>query len=182
MKTTMDTIELTSIMEALCKKTLFLGVLASDQLPKNLCYGLPACVIINTHDSTQPGEHWLAAYINDSDHVCFFDSFGHSPDSLLFPPTIYAFLKKAGTRVLFSNMQVQDYTSITCGEHCVFFLYHMLRGLNFEDTMLKYSDCLIKNDHMVSLFVKKLQRRKHSCNELTCIQHAQPLTRYLYKC
>ena len=169
-------------MEKISRKAIFLGVLACDQLPETLVQNdLPAVAIINTHNSRQPGEHWVATYIAACGTVCFFDSFGNNPDSDIFPSTIYTFLKNSGSPVLFSKIQVQDFLSVTCGEHCVFFLYHMLKGLSYDDVMLKYSENLIKNNNMVSLFVKKLRPHSCMCNVFTCVQHAQT-NNCLHKC
>ncbi len=41
------------------------------------------------------------------------------------------------------------FTSDTCGQHCVFFLYHMSKGHVYDDIVKKYYDDLIKNDAMV---------------------------------
>ncbi len=57
----------------------------------------------------------------------------------------------------YSNKQVQDFTSDTCGQHCVFFLYHMSKGYTYENIVKRYYDDLIKNDAMVVRFVKRLK-------------------------
>ena len=169
----MNTLQLSAIMAKFSKNSHFLGVLACDQLPRNPLQRLPVSVIINTHTSDLAGEHWLAVYITDASSGCFFDSFGNKPNSPLFPTGIYTFLKTNCSTIQFSNRQVQDYAAITCGEHCVFFIYNMLNGLNYIDVMSKYSHDLLRNDNMVSTFVKKLQPCKCSSNMLCCIQHVQ---------
>ena len=89
----MNTIELTSILRnRIINGTDFLGVLACDQLPKHGVYKYPAMLIVNTHPSSIPGEHWLAVYITKDRHGYFFDSFGNSPDK--FPKEINSFLVK----------------------------------------------------------------------------------------
>lgn len=169
----MNTIQLSAIMDKILANTHFLGVLACDQLPKRAVQKLPSSVIINTHSSDLPGEHWLAVYITEDRVGCFFDSFGNSPSNKMFPPSVYEFLRITCTSLQFSNKQVQGFTSVTCGQHCVFFLYQMSRGLDYDDVICKYSDDLAKNDDMVLLFVKKLQPCICISNVLNCIQHAQ---------
>lgn len=175
----MNTVQLTRIMDTITGNSHFIGVLACDQLPVNPYYKGTACGIINTHKSNQPGEHWLAFHVDTGGSVHFFDSFGNSPRSQIFPTDIYIFLKKAGHRVIYSNRQVQDYMSVTCGEHCVFILYHMLRGMSYSDIMLKYTSNLLKNDEMVSLFVKKIHCYKKCYNDYTCVQCAQPNSKFI---
>src|SRR4029434_1188380 len=177
----MNTLQLSAIMDAISKNTQFLGVLACDQLPKTALQNVPVSVIINTHTSDMSGEHWLAVYITDTWTGCFFDSFGNRPTSQLFPTAIYTFLRTNCSSLQFSNRQVQDYLSVTCGEHCVFFLYHMLCGFNYKDVMLKYSNDLIRNDKMVLSFVKKLQPRKCHSNLSPCVQYVQSGAKFLNK-
>ncbi len=71
----------------------------------------------------------------------------------------------------YSKKQVQDFTSDTCGQHCVFFLYHMSKGYAYENIIKKYHDDLIKNDDMVVRFVKRLKPRL--CDAFNCIQCLQ---------
>ena len=54
-----------------------------------------------------------------------------------------------------------------------FFRYHMSRGLNYENVLSKYSDNLVKNDYMVSRFVKKIQPCVCISNMFSCAQHVQ---------
>ena len=51
-----------------------------------------------------------------------------------------------------------------------FFRYHMSRGLNYENVLSKYSDNLVKNDYMVSRFVKKIQPCVCISNMFSCVQ------------
>ena len=74
----MNTLQLNHILKSsrITKKD-FYGVLARDQLPEYIPY--PKHFIINTEESSEPGEHWLALYY-DKNGICnFFDSYGNSP-------------------------------------------------------------------------------------------------------
>ncbi len=158
-------------------RTHFLGVLPSDQLPKKPIRILPSACIINTHPARLPGEHWIAVYLTQDGPTCFFDSFGNPPNSHRFPTTINNFLAANDADVLYSNGRVQDYSSDTCGQHCVFFLYHLARGYDYNHVMKLYTDDYIKNDKMVSLFVKRL--RPYVCNDkmFSCVHSVQTLGR-----
>ncbi len=59
----------------------FMGVFASDRLraPQTL----PAALIVNNQDSSQPGEHWISVYIDGAGVGCFIDSVG-------MPPSVYS--------------------------------------------------------------------------------------------
>lgn len=169
----MNTIELTGIMKKIAINTHFLGVLASDQLPIKYVGRLPAMTVINTHPSTMPGEHWLALYIDDDRVGYFFDSFGHAPEYSHFPTTIMSLLKTSCDRLEFTTRQVQDMLSTTCGQHCIFFLYHMVKGLTYEALMGKYTSNLLKNDNMVSTFTEKMAPCICKFDIYNCIQCVQ---------
>ena len=131
----MNTVQLTAIMDRISANTHFLGVLTCDQLPERPIQKLPSSVILNTHSSDLPGEHWLAVYITKDRIGCFFDSFGKKPDHKMFSPTINI-LRTTCSRLQFSNKHVQDLVSITCGEHSFFSLSHVKR--------LKLCRCIVK--------------------------------------
>lgn len=176
----MNTVQLTGVMDKISCNTYFLGVLPCDYLPKTPLRTLPSMVLINTDPSGLPGQHWLAIYINDDSVACFFDSFGNKPDYQGFHPVIKDFLNINSTKVLHSTVQVQDFSSDTCGQHCVFFLYHMSKGFDYDYVMKLYTYDLIKNDKMVSTFVKKLKHVPCNNNVFKCIQCVQLGEMYMY--
>lgn len=169
----MNTVQLTSIMDKISCHTHFLGVLPCDYLPQTPLRRLPSSVIFNTHASNLPGEHWLAIYINEEGVGYFFDSFGNKHDDVRFPPIINSFLKLNSRTVQYSTVQVQDFSSDTCGQHCVFFLYHMAKGRDYDYVLKLYSDDFIKNDKRVSAFVKKLKQSPCNENVFKCVQCVQ---------
>lgn len=169
----MNTIQLTAIMDKISCNTHFLGVLPCDYLPQTPLRKLPSSVIFNTHVSRLPGEHWLAIHISEDGVGYFFDSFGNKYDYPSFPLIISDFLKLNSRVVQYSSVQVQDFSSDTCGQHCVFFLYHMARGRDYDYVLKLYSDDLIKNDKRVSAFVKKLKQSQCNENVFKCVQCVQ---------
>ncbi len=60
----------------------------------------------------------------------------------------------------------------------VFFLYHLARGYDYNHVMKLYTDDYIKNDKMVSLFVKRL--RPYVCNDkmFSCVHCVQTCLTY----
>lgn len=171
----MNTVELTNIMRKRVKKGVnFLGVLACDQLPVRELRKLPAMVIINTHASYKPGEHWVSVYITTNRRGLFYDSFGNPPSYKGFPTYIIRFLKTNCIGSEYSSRQVQSDFSLTCGQHCVFFLLNIQRGLSYRDFMRYYSSDLLSNDVMVCNFVKQIRVVTMSQNPVfKCIQCAR---------
>ncbi len=103
--------------------------------------------------------------------VVFSTALGELLQIHVFQRTYVIFKKSNSTSVEYSKKQVQDFTSDTCGQHCVFFLYHMSKGRAYDNIVKKYYDDLIKNYAMVVRFVKRL--KPCLCDTLNCIQCVQ---------
>lgn len=174
----MNTVQLTAIMDKISCNVHFLGVLPSDQLPERPLRNLPSMLMMNIHPAELSGEHWLAVYLQSDGTGYFFDSFGNAPNSDRFPATIKNFLLTNAVDTIYSDRRVQDFESDTCGQHCVFFLYHLTRGHDYNNVMKLYSDDYIKNDKMASCFVKRL--KPNVCIEkCSCIQCVQMCNTYM---
>ncbi|XP_077170425.1 uncharacterized protein LOC143825879 [Paroedura picta] len=151
----MDTLQLKAVLSTnhYTKKT-FSGVFPSDWLPKQRLHRRPAGLVVNTHPHNVPGEHWLAIYLEKDGRGEFFDSYGHPPNSPLFPKTIVRFLRKNASETVFQPRQLQASDSVVCGYHCIFFLQLRSKGLSFEQIQELYCDDLAQNDLMVEQFIK----------------------------
>lgn len=153
---------------------VFGGVWACDQLsqlPRHLTR--PLYFIVNTHPSHMPGEHWLALTLEKNGKSTFFDSYGFQPNLGFYPPSIFSFLKERSSKIMYHDQQLQHILSIVCGQHCVFYLCHRACGFSMSEVLSLYDDDVLKNDVMVSNFVKKYQRciKNHpfgSFNQGTC--------------
>jgi len=121
----------------------FLGVYASDQLPKHVPY--PSALIGNTKPSTHEGEHWVAVFFDQDGRADYFCSYG-------VPPTDdYRRLLDKATEWQRSNRQLQGDLSMVCGQYCLAFLHFRSRGVPFEKFMSLFSDPY--NDEIVNAFV-----------------------------
>ncbi len=121
-------------MDTIAHNTYFLGVLPCDYLPKTPLKNLPAMLIFNTDPSTEPGQHWVAVYINNDGVSCFFDSFGGAPKDPHFQKNIRDFFKNNSIRMDYSKKQVQDFTSdrlLVASIVCFFFITSQ------KDTLMK---------------------------------------------
>jgi hypothetical protein len=98
------------------KQKIFIGVYPRDKIPKIKSY--PSCFILNTDTSTEPGEHWLAVYVDQNNECYFFDSYGNSP-------------KFFGLDNYFSQFKTLTWNKIklqgnsnNCGLYCILFLLY----------------------------------------------------------
>lgn len=111
------TTELNTLAEKLFLPSEFLGVFASDTLPKTSGPFHNTALIINTDTQNLPGMHWVAIHTR-IDEAYYFDSFGQPP-----PLIISTWLTKHFEKWTFSSRQVQAMNSNFCGYFCLHFLF-----------------------------------------------------------
>lgn len=118
---------------------------------------LPALIILNTDNSTGPGEHWCAAFFSDSRHCEYFDPLGAPPENKLLNYSFMLHLSKFADNIEHNLIPVQHITAETCGPHCLYFCYYKARGFPL-DTILKrfYSSDTNINDTIASQFLNNL--------------------------
>ena len=58
-------------------------VVAKDCLPE-IIDTYPNAIVCNTHDTDQPGEHWIAMYVDSKRHGDYFDPYGLEPQHIEF--------------------------------------------------------------------------------------------------
>jgi hypothetical protein len=122
------------------------GVLSADELS---LIKRPGSYIVNTDPSYLSGQHWLAIYVARNGSVEVFDSLG-------YPPNHYPFLKTylKGKTFTHNSKRWQKSGTITCGQFCLFYLYHKCRGLTLKDIVDFYrNDDLNENERLVVQFV-----------------------------
>jgi hypothetical protein len=120
---------------------------------------IPALIILNTDESTGPGEHWCAAFISETKHCEYFDPLGAPPNNELFDYFFIPHLSTYADTIEYNTIPVQHISAKTCGPHCIYFGYFRSRGFPLE-TIIKnfYSSDLHMNDNLVSDFVRKLNK------------------------
>lgn len=123
----MDTIELQHILD----KSAILAPLQTlvcpkDHLPKRKPSDVKA-YIVNTHDSDQPGEHWVAIFFKEN-RAIYFDSYGLPP----LEDHIQPFLQKNTRCYSINTMRVQSDKTPMCGVYCIFALDMLVRGCDLD--------------------------------------------------
>lgn len=126
----------------------FKGVFPSDVIPplqKN------SAVVVNRDDSSLPGTHWLCMYVDASDNLEFFDSYGQ-------PPSFYGdFIKDYVSKysnVCWNSVSFQSPTSNVCGHYCIYFIVKRCQGHSLYSIVRNLS-VNKKNDFQMFQFVKK---------------------------
>ena len=128
----------------------FVGSFPRDKIPR--VKSLPAALIMNTDTSTQPGEHWVAVYINEDGIGEYFDSFGLKP---LFRE-IVEYLDNNCKEWYYNNVTIQGLTSITCGQYCVLFVYLRSIGISLCQIINLFTTDYKINDEIIKSLYKEL--------------------------
>ena len=145
----------------------FEGVYASNCLPNINKY--PCILIANIAEDSHPGLHWICIWFDKKKQGFFFDSYGLHPNLLSehFTP----FLNKFSKSFKWNKLSLQSNNSKTCGEWCIYFAFHVCRGMNPEDvcTSISLMHSSIR-DQNVKDFVK-LSFSK--CNTFSAVKSCQ---------
>ena len=138
----------TEIESYLVDEKQFLGCFPRNKLPV-FPKTFPKSFIINTHDSSKPGEHWVALVLFKK--ICFyFDSFGLP----IVDSVIVKYLRRY-TKVTFSNTCIQDITSNKCGQFCIAFIQNVRSKRTYSQFVNKFDLVNLKiNDNIVYSVMK----------------------------
>ena len=123
----------------------FKGVYSSDNMPSSTP---PYCFIVNSEPSDQPGDHWLAFWVNE-DSVEFFDTYGRTP--YMFDNAFSAFL--GGRKCFYNSVGLEGIFSKTCGQFSIYYICLRCLGFSFDEILNSFSSNVIVNDKFVKKFV-----------------------------
>ena len=130
----------------------FLGVYARDQLPMDIT--IPMGLIVNTDDSHNQGEHWLAIYIDEKGFGEYFDSYGLPPLHNEFWTFL---LENSPEGFFYNNIPLQCSVCVTCGQFCIAHLILRLRGHNYCDFISLFTRNTLKNDKLVKSYISLIK-------------------------
>ena len=82
--------------------------------------------VINLHEYSDIGTHWIALYIKNND-ITYFDSFGVEH----IPKDIKAFIKNRNIKT--NIFRIQAYDSIMCRYFCIGFISFLFKGKNLTE-------------------------------------------------
>ena len=125
----MDTRDLNRLLEGHPVTARFYdGTYPCDQLPCPKTF--LSAMVSNLDDSSLPGSHWVALFVQNANKVYYFDPFGEAPP----PGPMSDYLRGFGN-VTRNRCVFQPFDSTVCGAFAVYTLFHLCLGKSFEQVM-----------------------------------------------
>ena len=113
----------------------FVGVFPFDLLPEKPSGDFS--LVVNTDNSTQPGDHWLVLSRKDS-KIYFIDSY--------FVNSMRNFI--GDEQVRYNQRWLQRLTSNVCGVYCIYFIKELTKH-SLKYCLSVFNENLTKNDQYV---------------------------------
>jgi hypothetical protein len=89
---------------------------------------------MNTDPSNKPGTHWVAVYCDE-----YFDSYG----------------RPSKRNKKYNPVRIQGTLSSACGQYCVYYLCHRIRGRSMNDIVKDFSYDYALNDMCVTEYINR---------------------------
>ena len=115
------------------------AVVAKERLP-DIVSTYPSAFVCNTHDSDQPGEHWIAMYVDGC--LDYFDPYGLEPEHTEFT----TFMNKHCSEWSSNDRIYQSPIYTVCGQYCVAFLMFRCRNVSMHVFSRLFTTDLVAND------------------------------------
>ena len=148
------------------------GVYPSDKVP--IINIFPSCLIANTDPHDLPGTHWVAMYFVSPYESEFFDSYGYPPETY----DMDRYLLQDNT--YYNDKPLQGLTSDTCGDYCLFYLFHRARNVNLNTIQAKFRRHDSQwNDAQVATFVHMYVRAISNVRKKMVLDNQQQVCKSL---
>jgi hypothetical protein len=104
--------------------------------------------VFNTHNSSQPGEHWML-FAQRCGIGYYFDSYGRPPSH--YPDVSQALTILPAKPIFWNDQQLQGLTTTVCGDYCVLVALLFSRGWTFDRILARFSNynSFEERDHAV---------------------------------
>ena len=128
-------------------------VAAKDDLPESV-ETYPFALVCNTHNADQPGEHWVAMYVDEVGD--YFDLYGEEPQHIEFAN----YMNEHCSEWSADNRTLRSPLSTVCGQYCVVFLTLRCHNVSMHAFSRLFTTDLVANDCLVFDLVGKLNRKR----------------------
>ena len=127
-------------------------VVAKDTLPE-VVDTYPSAFVCNTHDGDQPGEHWIAIYVDEIGD--YFDPYGQQPEHVEFTN----FMNEHCSEWSPNDRVLQSPISTVCRHYCIAFLMFRCRKVSMHDFTSLFTTDLVANDCRVFDWLDALNKK-----------------------
>ena len=127
-------------------------VVAKDTLPE-VVDTYPSAFVCNTHGGDQPGEHWIAIYVDEIGD--YFDPYGQQPEHVEFTN----FMNEHCSEWSPNDRVLQSPISTVCGQYCIAFLMFHCRKVSMHDFTSLFTTDLLANDCRVFDWLDALNKK-----------------------
>jgi hypothetical protein len=142
----MDSVGISTILQQdELTRPYFKGVFSADNVLQ-FKPSYASAIVVNTDPSSEPGQHWVAIFIDKHGVGNFFDSYGNKPE--YYHSAWNLWLSKWTKHWMYNSRVVQPDNSVHCGVHCLFFIHHRCQGMSFPKVVKLYTDNKVWNDSM----------------------------------
>ena len=152
----MDTLQIDRLL-AMDPRTrsIFRDVVPKDELSTMTMDGvLPAAFVCNTDDGDEPGEHWIALYLDADGRGGYFCSYGLPPRHAAFR----TFMNEHCSEWTRNSKILQSPLSNVCGQYCIAYVLFRCNGFPTRTFINLFGTDLVANDCRVFDWVKQLRR------------------------
>jgi len=153
------------------KRRVQYNVLCADELANHEIHTYPLCLVVNNKECKYAGEHWVCFFKKEANAPLeFFCSYGRSVFD--YGRYFVNFQENNSEHGFVENKLVlQSNTTLVCGLYVIFYLYKRMMGKSRESISKMFSRNIIRNDHLVMIFVKKILaankfKLNHRCKHL----------------
>ena len=152
------------------------GALPCDGLPQWLDGRGKQAFIVNTEPSGEPGEHWIAVWI-DGETCELFDSFALPVSFYSKATPLVQWLDTHYPQRESNDQSIQSVTSETCGHYALFYLLFKSSGGAMDDFLSKFkAPDYLWNDKVVGKALKTLILSEDSWKRACCSPYTQCCT------
>ena len=129
-------------------RSIFRGVVPKDGLPTTID-ALLVAFVCNTDDGDEPGEHWIALYLDADGRGDYFCSYGLPPRHVAFR----TFMNEHCSEWT-HNTVLQRPLSNVCAQYCVAFVLFRCNGFPMRTVFNIFGNDLVANDCRVFVWLK----------------------------
>lgn len=142
------------IKNLLLNHKTFMGCYPCNRLPPFPKKQLPRSLIVNTDQSHESGNHWIAMILTRK-NCLYFDSFGVG----VLESDILKFIEEGYNSYIHSVKEIQAINSEKCGQFCVGFILQVTNVKTYASFLKDFtSKNKMENDVKVNQFLKAYLR------------------------